>query len=34
VKFTYQGVDLNTAESLSGEVNAVSEAEALRQLAD
>ena len=34
MKFTYQGVDLTTAESLSGEVDAVSEAEALRQLAD
>jgi general secretion pathway protein F/type IV pilus assembly protein PilC len=34
VKFTYQGIDLNTSEVLNGEVEAVSEADALRNLGE
>ena len=34
MKFSYQGIDLNTSESLKGEIDAVSEAEALRQLSE
>ena len=34
MKFSYQGVDLNTSELLSGDIEAVSEADALRQLGE